>query len=162
MAMHRITFEHEIEADCPEDAALKLASMLRSGKLTPLLLVDVAGGKVAVDTEEGNETVVRDDRKTIGPVIMRREGPTGVLTSPVLAAFYGHDSVNSTTTVEYVEGKWLRLYGFGPEAYYAWGSIDGGDSDPFAVITVRRLFASHDKHPAAHLALSAYAANAQH
>lgn len=162
MAMHRITFEHEIEADCPEEAALKLASMLRNGKLAPVLLVDVAGGKVTVDTEEGNETVIRDDRKRIGPVVMRREGPTGVVTSPVMAEFYGHDHVDSKTDLEQVDGKWLRLRGFGPEAYYDLLDLAGSEGEPLAVITVKRLFGNHDTHPATHLALSAYAQNAQH
>lgn len=162
MAMHRITFEHEMEADCPEDAALKLASLLRSGKLAPQLLVDIAGGKVAVDTEEGNESVYRDDRKRIGPVIMRQEGPTGVVTSPVMAEFYGHGSVGSKTDLEQIDGKWLRLRGFGPEAYYELVDLSGSESEPFAVITVHRRFASHNTHPATHLALATYARNAQH
>lgn len=162
MAAHRLTFEHEIEADSPEDAALKLASLLRSGKLAPTVIVDVAGGKVAVETEEGNESVIRDDRKRIGPVVMRREGPTGVMTSPVMAEFCEHDSINSRSDLEQIDGKWLRLRGFGPEAYYVMVDADGTESEPFAVITVHRRFASHDPHPAAHLALAAYARNAQH
>lgn len=162
MKNYRIVFEGEVEADSPEDAALKLRDMLKAGSQASIFIVDVAGGKVVVDTEPGNESVVRDDRNKIGPMVMRREGPTGVLTSPVLAKFYGHDSVDSTTTVEFVDGKWLRLRGFGAEAYYTWASVDGTESDPFAVITVNRQFASNDQHPAAHLALAAYAKNAQH
>lgn len=162
MAIHRVIFEHEVEADSPEDAAIIVRDMLKTGSPASVFIVDVAGGKVAVDTEEGNETVIRDDRKRIGPVFMRREGPTGVVTSPVMAEFCGHDSVDSKLDLEQVDGKWLRLRGFGPEAYYELVDPSGGESEPFAVITVHRRFASHDTHPAAHLALAAYARNAQH
>jgi hypothetical protein len=162
MAMHRVIFEHEVEADSPEDAAIIVRDMLKAGSPASVFIVDVAGGKVAVDTEDGNETVIRDDRKRIGPVVMRREGPTGVVTSPVMAEFCEHDSVDSKTDLEQVDGKWLRLRGFGPEAYYELVDPDGSESEPFAVITIKRLFASDDPHPAAHLALAAYARNAQH
>jgi hypothetical protein len=162
MAMHRVIFEHEVEADSPEDAAIMVRDMLKSSSSASVFLVDVAGGKVVVDTEDGNEAVIRDDRKRIGPLVMRREGPTGVVTSPVMAKFYGHDKIDSKTDIERVDGKWLRLRGFGPEAYYELVGLDGIESEPFAVITVNRLFASNDKHPATHLALAAYAHNAQH
>jgi hypothetical protein len=162
MATHRVITEHEVEADSPEDAAVIVRDMLKAGSPATVFLVDVAGGKVAVDAEEGNETVIRDDRKRIGPVIMRREGPTGVVTSPVMAEFCGHDSVDSKSDLEQVDGKWLRLRGYGPEAYYELVDPDGSESEPFAVITVRRRFASHDRHPATHLALAAYRHNAQH
>lgn len=162
MAMHRVIFEHEVEADSPEDAAIIVRDMLKAGSPASIFIVDVAGGKVAVDTEDGNETVIRDDRKRIGPVVMRREGPTGVVTSPVMAEFCGHDSVDSKSDLEQVDGKWLRLRGYGPEAYYELVDPSGSESEPFAVITVHRRFASHDTHPAAHLALAAYARNAQH
>lgn len=162
MAIRRVTFEHEVEADSPEDAAIIVRNMLKSGSSATVFIVDVAGGKVVVDTEDGNETVIRDDRKRIGPMVMRREGPTGVVTSPVMAEFYDHDSVDSKTDIEQVEGKWLRLRGFGPEAYYELVGLDGSQSEPFAVITVDRLFASNDKHPAANLSLAAYARNAKH
>ena len=162
MAMHRITFEHTIEADSPEDAALKLARLLRTGKLAPVLLVDVAGGRVEVDTDEGYESVTRDDRNRIGPVVLRSDGPTGVMTSPVMAAYCGHDKVESKSDLEYVNGTLLRLKGFGAEAYYEWVAQDGTTSEPFAVITVQRRFAHQETHPATHLALAAYAAAAQH
>lgn len=162
MAMHRVIFEHEVEADAPEDAAILVRDLLKAGSPASIFIVDVAGGKVVVDTEDGNESVIRDDRKRIGPVVMRREGPTGVVTSPVMADFYGHDRVDSTTDIEKRDGMWLRLRGCGPEAYYQWVGFDGSEGEPFAVITVTRLFASHDAHPATHLALAAYAQNAQH
>lgn len=162
MAMHRVIFEHEVEADSPEDAAIIVRDMLKAGSPATVFIVDVAGGVIAVDTENGNENVIRDDRKRIGPVIMRREGPTGVLTSPVMAEFYEHDNVDSRTDLEQVDGKWLRLRGHGPEAYYEMVDPDGCESEPFAVVTVHRRFDSHEPHPAAHLALAAYAQNAQH
>lgn len=162
MAMHRVIFEDEVEADSPEDAAILVRDMLKAGSPASVFIVDVAGGKVVVDTEDGNESVVRDDRKRIGPVVMRREGPTGVVTSPVMAEFCEHDSVDSKTDLEQVDGKWLRLRGFGPEAYYELVEPDGRESEPFAVITVKRLFASHDTRPAPHVALVAYARSAQH
>lgn len=162
MAMHRVIFEHEVEADSPEDAAIIVRDMLKAGSPASVFIVDVAGGKVAVDTEEGLETVIRDDRKRIGPVFMRREGPTGVVTSPVMAEFCEHDNVDSKTDLEQIDGKWLRLRGFGPEAYYEVVDPDGSESAPFAVITVNRLFGSHNTPPATHPALAAYARNAQH
>lgn len=162
MAMHRVLFEHEVEADSPEDAAIIVRDMLKNGSPASVFLVDVAGGKIVVDTEFGNETVLHDDRKRIGPVVMRREGPTGVVTSPVMAEFCGHDRFESKSDLEQVDGKWLRLRGHGPEAYYELVDMDGTASEPFAVITVKRRFASDDMHPATHLALSAYAGNAQH
>jgi len=162
MAIHRVSFEQEVEADSPEDAAIIMRDMLKAGSPASVFLVDVAGGKVAVDTDEGYETVVRDDRKRIGQVVMRRDGPTGVMTSPVMAAFCEHDSIDSKTDLEKVDGMWLRLCGFGPEAYYQWVGFDGSEGEPFAVITVRRRFTSDDTHPAAHMALAAYAKNAQH
>jgi hypothetical protein len=162
MAMHRVIFEHEVEADSPEDAAIIVRDMLKAGSPASIFIVDVAGGKVAVDTEDGNENVIRDDRKRIGPVVMRREGPTGVVTSPVMAEFCEHDSVDSKTDLEKIDGMWLRLHGCGPEAYYQWVGFDGSEGEPFAVITVARLFGSNDTHPSAHLALAAYARNAQH
>jgi hypothetical protein len=151
----------QLLSSTPEDAALKLASMLRAGKLSPLLLVDVAGGKVEVDTDEGFESVTRDDRNRIGPVVQRKEGPTSVVTSPVMAAFCGHDKVESKTDLEYVNGSLLRLRSFGAEAFYQWVAADGTASEPFAVITVQRRFAHQDTHPATHLALAAYGAAAQ-
>lgn len=162
MAMHRVIFEHEVEADSPEDAAIIVRDMLKTASSANIFIVDVAGGKVVVDTEDSNETVIRDDRKRIGPVVMRRQGPTGVVTSPVMAEFCEHDRVDSKTDLEQVDGKWLRLVGFGPEAYYLLVDADGSESEPFAVITVNRMFGSHNTHPAAHLALAAYAQNAQH
>jgi hypothetical protein len=162
MAMHRVIYEYELEANSPEDAAILVRDMLKSGSPASVFIVNVAGGVVAVDTEYGNESVIRDDRKRIGPVVMRREGPTGVVTSPVMAEFCDHDRVDSKTDLEQVDGKWLRLRGHGPEAYYELVGTDGTVSDPFAVITVNRQFASHDKHPATHLAMSAYAQNAHH
>jgi hypothetical protein len=162
MAMHRVIFEHEVEADSPEDAAIIVRDMLKTGSPASVFIVDVAGGKVVVDTEDGNENVIRDDRKRIGPVVMRREGPTGVMTSPIMAEFCEHDSIDSRSDLEQIDGKWLRLRGFGPEAYYVMVDADGTESEPFAVITVNRLFASNDTHPSTHLALAAYARNAQH
>lgn len=162
MARYRVVFEDEVEAKSPEDAAISLRDMLKAGSPATIFVVDVADGKVVVDTEDGNEYVIRDDRKRIGPVITRREGPTGVLTSPVLADFYGHDKVDSKTDLENIDGKWLRLRGCGPEAYYEWVTPDGIASEPLAAITVRRQFAAQDTHPATHLALAAYAPNVQH
>lgn len=162
MATHRVIFEHEVEADSPEDAAIIVRDMLKAGSPASIFIVDVAGGKVVVDTEVGNESVIRDDRNRIGPVVMRREGPTGVVTSPVMAKFYEHDSVDSKTDLEKKDGMWLRLRGCGPEAYYQWVGFDGSEGEPFAVITVSRQFASQDAHPATHLALAAYAQNAKH
>jgi hypothetical protein len=162
MATHRVIFEYELDADAPEDAAIVVRDMLKTGSPASIFIVDVAGGKVVVDTEDGNESVIRDDRKRIGPVVMRREGPTGVLTSPVLAEFYGHDRIDSKTDIEQVEDKWLRLHGFGPEAYYDWLAPDGTVSEPFAVITVQRKFEHEDIHPATHMALAAYAQASQY
>lgn len=162
MAMKRVFFEIEVEADSREDAAIIVRDMLKTGSSASVFIVDVAGGKVAVDTEYGNETVIRDDRKRIGPVFERRDGPTGVVTSPVMAEFYDHDCVSSRTDLEQVDGKWLRLWGYGPEAFYELVGTDGSKSEPFAVITVNRHFGSHNAHPATHLALAAYAKNAQH
>lgn len=162
MAMHRVIFEDEVEADSPEDAAILVRDMLKAGSPSSIFIVDVAGGKVVVDTEDGNESVIRDDRNRIGPVVMRREGPTGVVTSPVMAKFCDHDSMESKTDLERIDDKWLRLRGFGPEAYYVMVGPDGSESEPFAVITVSRLFASQEAHPATHLALAAYAQNAKH
>lgn len=162
MAMHRVTFEIEVEADSPEDAAILVRDMLRTESSASVFIVDVAGGKVVVDTETGNEAVIRDDRKRIGPLVKRRDGPTGVVTSPVMAQFYGHDRVDSETDLERIDNKWLRLRGFGPEAYYVLAEPNCAESDPFAVITVNRLFTPHETHPATHLALAAYAKNAQH
>lgn len=161
MVMHRVIFEHEVEADSPEDAAIIVRDMLKGHSSASIFIVDVAGGKVAVDVEDGHERVLRDDRKRIGPVVMRREGPTGVVTSPVMADFYGHDSVDSKTDLEHIDGKWLRLRGHGPEAYYELVGPDGGESEPFAVIRVHRKFASHDTHPAAHHAPVNRTRNAQ-
>lgn len=160
--MNRVTFEYEVEADSPEDAAIIVRDMLKTSSSASVFIVDVAGGKVVVDTENGNECVIRDDRNRIGPVVMRHEGPTGVVTSPVMAEFYGHDRVDSKTDLERIDNKWLRLRGFGPEAYYVMVETNCAESDPFAVITVNRLFTSHEPHPATHLALAAYAKNAQH
>lgn len=143
MVMHRVIFEHEVEADSPEDAAIIVRDMLKTASSASIFIVDVAGGKVVVDTEDGSETVIRDDRKRIGPVVMRREGPTGVVTSPVMAEFCDHDNIDSKTDLELVEGKWLRLRGVGPEAYYELVDQDGRESDPFAVITVCRVFESN-------------------
>jgi hypothetical protein len=162
MPYHRVIFETEVDADSPEDAAIFVRDMLKSGASESIFLVDVADAKVVVDTEDGNESVIRDDRKRIGPVVMRREGPTGVLTSPVLAEFYGHDRIDSKTDIEQVEGKWLRLHGFGPEAYYDWIAPDGTVSEPFAVITVQRKFSHEEIHPATHMALAAYAQASQY
>lgn len=162
MAMYRVTFEDEVEADSPEDAAIILRDMLKGGSPSSIFVVDVADGKVVVDTDEGIESVVRDDRKCIGPVIMRRMGPTGVMTSPVMARFCEHEKVDSKTDLEFVDGKWLRLRGCGDEAYYEWAGIDGTVSEPFAVITVRRQFAAQDAQTAGHKAPGGYAKNAQH
>lgn len=162
MAMQRVVFEYEVEADAPEDAAIIVRDMLRSGSPASVFLVDVAGGVIVVETENGNETVIRDDRKRIGPVVSRLEGPTGVVTSPVMAEFYDHDRVDSKTDLELVDGKWLRLRGCGPEAHYELVEPDGTESEPFAVITVARKFQSNDTNPLVPLALAAYAKNAQH
>lgn len=162
MPMFRVVFEDTVEADSPEDAAVILRDMLKGGTPSTIFVVDVAQGKVVVDTENGNETVVRDDRKTIGPVVIRREGPTGVVTSPVMARFYEHDNVDSTTDLELIEGKWLRLRGCGDDAYYELVGADSTASEPFAVITVRRKFAMNESYPASHLATATYDNNAQH
>jgi hypothetical protein len=162
MAMHRVIFEHEVEADAPEDAAIIIRDMLKAGSAATIFLVDVAGGKVIVDTEDGNETVIRDDRKRIGPAFLRREGPTGVVTSPVMADFCEHDDVTSKTDLELVDGKWLRLRGVGPEAYYEMVDQDGSVGDPFAVITVSRQFVSHEEFSTKHLTLPTSARIAQH
>lgn len=141
MGSYRITFEDTIDADSPEDAALKVRDQLRSGKITAIFVVEMNSGRVVVDTELANESVLRDDRKKIGPLILRKSGPTGVLTSPVLAEFYGHDKMNSYTDIERVGGKMLRLRGFGPEAYYEWLNDDGTVTDELlAAITVLRDF----------------------
>ena len=162
MAQHRVIFEDVVEADSPEDAAIIVRDMLLGGAPSSIFHVDVNGGVIVVDTEMGNESVVRDDRKRIGPLVLRRDGPTGVLTSPVLAAFYEHDSADSKTDIENVDGNWLRLRGFGPEAFYQWVSPHGVEGEPFAVITVHRLFASQGNHPLAAMALKAYGQTSQH
>ncbi len=141
MGTYRITFEDTIDADSPEDAALKARDQLRSGKVSAIFVVEMNPGRVVVDTELANESVLRDDRKKIGPLVLRKSGPTGVLTSPVLAEFYGHDNVNAHTDIERVDGKLLRLRGFGPEAYYEWLNEDGSVAgDLLAAITVLRDF----------------------
>lgn len=162
MKMHRVIFEHEVEADSPEDAAILIRDMLKIGSAATIFLVDVAGGKVIVDTEEGNETVIRDDRNRIGPVVMRLEGPTGVVTSPVMAEFYGHDRISSTTDIDKKAGMWLRLKGCGPEAYYQWVGFDGIEGDPFAVISVCRIFSQHADGPTKTDAPGVVAAATQH
>jgi hypothetical protein len=162
MAMHRVIFEHEVEADSPEDAATMVRDMLQTRHIASIFIVDVAGGKVIVDTDEGNETVIRDDRKRIGPVFMRLEGPTGVVTSPVMAEFYGHDKVTSRTDLELVDGKWLLLRGVGPEAYYEMINQDGSFSEPFAVITVHRIFSPRADDPTTAHGPGLFAASTQH
>lgn len=157
MTVYRVLIEVEVEADSPEDAAVTLRDRLKAGESVTAFVVDVPDGKVVIDTEEGGETVIRDDRKQIGPVIMRQSGPTGVLTSPILAAFYGHDKMKCVTHIEHVDGNQLRLYGVGAEAYFTWSYKDGSTSPAFAVITVHRSFASQPKQifsfhsPAAHV-----------
>lgn len=162
MAMYLVRYENEVEADSPEDAAIIVRDGLRTGAMASIFVVNVAGGQVVVDTELGNESVFRDDRPRIGPVILRSEGPTGFMTSTVLAKYYGHDRVDSQTELEHIDGKWLRLIGCGDDAYYQWIGPDGKPSEPFAVITVQRNFASPGVHPTTHLALAAYGANSQH
>jgi hypothetical protein len=141
MPLYRYTLEDSIEADSPEDAAIKARDQIRSGKIAAVFLVEVNAGRVVVDTELANESVLRDDRKKIGPLVLRKSGPTGVLTSPVLAEFYDHDTMNSYTDIERVGDKMLRLRGFGPEAYYEWLNDDGTvTGELLAAITVLRDF----------------------
>lgn len=141
MPLYRYTLEDSIDADSPEDAALKARDQIRSGKIAAVFVVEVNGGRIVVDTELQNETVLRDDRNKIGPLILRKSGPTGVLTSPVLAEFYCHDSINSCTEIEREGDKKLCLFGFGPEAYYAWVGDDGAVCGVLlAAITVIRDF----------------------
>jgi hypothetical protein len=141
MQSYRVFFEHHVTTDSPETAAMVVRNLLKDS-LLGVFIVDVPDGKVVVDTELDYETVIRDDRKRIGPVVLRRQGPTGVLTSPVMAEHYGHDNVQNKTDLEEVDGNWLRLRGCGPEAFYEFVSKDGTASEPFAVITVQRRFDS--------------------
>lgn len=141
MQKYRVFFEHYITTHSPETAAIIVRDMLKDSSLAEFF-VEVPDGTVVVDTEPGYESVTRDDRKVIGPVVLRCQGPTGVLTSPVMADRCGHDSVQSKSDLEQVDGNLLRLRGCGPEAFYEFVSPDGSASEPFAVITVHRRFES--------------------
>lgn len=148
MPNYRVVFETTIEADAPEDAALICRDLIRDTSSASIFLVHVPDGVVAVDTEDANESVARDDRKTIGPVVFRHDGPTGVITSPVMARHYEHTTMESETNLGYVGSKQLLVRGCGDEAFYEWVAADGSLSEPFAVITVKRQFNPNGAHPA--------------